>query len=311
MARLLIAIKSCAYDRDRGAHDLVRDTWGKDVAGADLKFFTARTGNPDPDEVIVKAPDDYKGLPYKVREIVRWALAQKYDYIFLCDTGSFVIPHHLVNYGFQGLNYVGYCNLRCRPFKLEAEDSARGCPPIVIDPCYPWASGGGYILSRKAMGIVAASEPNVWAEDLWVGQLLIHRGIQFIDKFTDGYKGYVVDWIHDENNNLPDGMQKRSLWMWGQYERAKKICEVQGCESPLWDRNPRLPDDDEAFYSAQSEAELIIERRRRARASLSRQKINMEELARQEGIAVDELACRVLRGEYLVPRARSEFDASL
>lgn len=39
--------------------------------------------------------------------------------------------------------------------------------------CHPWASGGvGYFLSRSAAQLVARSEPNVWAEDMFVGQVL-------------------------------------------------------------------------------------------------------------------------------------------
>jgi len=283
---LLVAVKSCEFDRDRGAHSLIRETWGKDVVEGDLKFFTARPGQQliataDPDEVIVNAPDDYAGLPYKTREIVRYALANDYEHAFLCDTGSFVIPHHLMRCGFENFDYLGYWAMKLRTFAYVAQNSDRGCPTITIPICYPWASGGGYSLSRKAMKFVAESEPFVWAEDLWVGQVMGQNRIKIEDKSRDGFKGFVVDWIHLEDNYKSDAMEFRRKWMQDRYERCKKLCTIEGCASPLWDEykitHERLdPDDIEANLEARrlrrkpvvidpAEAERIIEERRRAR----------------------------------------------
>jgi hypothetical protein len=283
---LLIAIKSCEFDRDRGAHSLIRETWGKDVVQGDLKFFTARPGRQlvttaDPDEVVVDAPDDYAGLPYKTREIVRYALANNYKHVFLCDTGSFVIPHHLVRCGFENFDYLGYWAMKLKTFAYIAQNPDRGCPAVQIPVCHPWASGGGYFLSRKPMELIAVSEPFVWAEDLWVGQVMGQYGIALEDRSRQGFKGFVVDWIHLEDNSKPDAMEFRRKWMKDRYERCQKICSSGGCASPLWDEYKITHDRiDPTDYSANLEerrarrkpvmidpveAERIIGERRKAR----------------------------------------------
>jgi hypothetical protein len=263
--KLLIAVKSCLRDRDRGAHRLIRDTWGKDVIGADLKFFMGNGAGTmlanDIDEFHVEAPDDYAGLPQKTQEIAR--RAQDYDFVFLCDTGSFVIPHHLQAFDFKDSDYIGYWGLKPEPIRFNEGNRARGCRPVIIPKCYPWASGGGYILSKKAAEIVASSKPVVWAEDCSVGQVLAAQGIFLDDRAKEGFKGYVVEWIHDEKNDAPDAMDRRRMWMTAQYEMAKRCCETGGCNSPLWDRRPqsRIPEDE-------VEEEIIKRRTERRRSGI-------------------------------------------
>lgn len=225
--KLLIAIKSCEYDRNRGAHQLVRDTWGQDVTGADLFFFTARTGCADSDEIIVNAPDDYPGLPFKTREIIRYTIGRDYDFIFLCDTGSFLIPHHLMEYNFKNSDYLGYWGLSSGTFPYTDGDS-RYQTSSFISKCYPWASGGGYSLSRRAMGLIADEEPNVFSEDLWVAQVLAKNDILLKDCAEDGFRGYVVDWIDGEDNT--GTLDIRSQWMQQKYAEAKTFCQAGECD---------------------------------------------------------------------------------
>jgi hypothetical protein len=227
--KMLIAVKSCEKDKSRGAHDLIRETWGQDVsaAGGELKFFTARSGTPDLDEVIVNAPDDYAGLPYKTREIVRYALANNYDYVLLCDTSTVIFFRHLMAYDFMNYDYIGCWGMEKQgPFLqiIQAEDG-RNCPTTRILDCYPWAAGPGYILSRKAMKIVAENEPTVWAEDCWVGQVLAKNGIFLEDRYCSGFKGHVVDWDRTEHEyqNTPDLMVRRRRWMENCYKNMKEV----------------------------------------------------------------------------------------
>lgn len=239
--RLLIAVKSCEIDYMKCAHHLIRNTWGKDV-GADLKFFMGYgKGNIlglNTDEKFVMVGDSYKDLPKKTREIVRYALNHNYDYIFLCDTGSFV-THHVTSYDFDRFDYLGYWGLKKDRFFFEAGNVRRGCPTMAVEKCFPWASGGGYYLSRKAMEIVANNEPFFWAEDCWVGNVLGRNGILLEDRAHDGYIPYIVRWIHNENNDLPDAMDRRRIWMTKQYEEAKMKC-AEGCDGPLWERHPQM-----------------------------------------------------------------------
>ncbi len=227
MPKLLVAVKSCVYDLKRGAHSLVREMWGRQIKDADVRFFTAGQGQPEHDEVIVDAPDDYPNLPYKTREIVRWALKGDYEHIFLCDTGSFVFVHHLENYDYSA-DYIGYWGLKMEPFDYVAQNKIRHCQTVRIQRCYPWASGGGYFLSRKAMEIVAAQQPIVWAEDLNVGQALAAQGIFLTDRSHAGFKGHIVNWIHNEDNT--NNLDKRRLWM-ASLRKQAMACALSGtCE---------------------------------------------------------------------------------
>lgn len=238
MNKLLVAVKSCDYDRNRGAHELVREMWGSDLKFSDLRFFTAKSAvDLKFDEICVNAPDDYPSLPYKTREIVRWALWEGYEHVFLCDTGSFVTPHHLESYVYETADYIGYWGLKLNPFPYSAQNQARGCKTIKIPRCYPWASGGGYFLSRKAMEIVAEQEPMCWAEDLNVGQALAAKGILLSDHSHQGFKGYVVDWIHAEDNS--GGLEARRHWMAIKKVNAG-ICETTGSCAILKRSRPRF-----------------------------------------------------------------------
>lgn len=159
---MLLAIKSCAADILAGHNEVIRQTWGKHIQGATLRFFV---GNSPvkllPDEIRVDAPDGYEGLPRKVCAIVRWALVQKFNYLFLADTDTFVRPDILLASGVERHDITGYFAHRI-PGKKDDEGY------------YAWPSGGGgYWMSAKAAEHVAANTSfEDWAEDRMVGQLL-------------------------------------------------------------------------------------------------------------------------------------------
>ena len=254
--KFLIAVKSCEYDRRRDAHQLIRATWGRDVKDADLRFFLGGGLATAEDETLVLAPDDYPGLPWKTREIARWAVRENYDYALLCDTGSFVIPHHLVTCGFEKYDYSGYWCMKPGSFSYTAQSRVPGCEATKIPVCHPWASGGGYILSRKALELVANALPFVWAEDLHVGQALAMRGVYLHDLAQEGFKGYVVDWIPDEDNS--GSIHNRAVWMQAKYEEAKNRCATEGCNSPKWRRTQILRDNP---HGDREEVEKILKQR--------------------------------------------------
>ena len=141
MIRPLIAVKSCWRESGNGFNRAVRDTWGKDVKGADVGFFLGRFGLAGREaEIVLDCPDDYNGLPYKTKAICKWVWNHDYTHLFACDTDTFVMPERLLNSGFENYDYVGHFN------------GPRGIPNVVYGKCYSWASGGsGYWLSRKAM----------------------------------------------------------------------------------------------------------------------------------------------------------------
>lgn len=245
MTKLLIAIKSCWRDKNLDYHDVIRETWGKDLSPeVKLQFFVGGSGdksnNLQKDEVSLNCGDSYAELPQKTKKIMAWSLAldwrhqsPAYDYTFLCDTGSFVIPHHLMNCGFENYDYMGFWgggSHKSFPYRLE--DAERGCPVQLVQKCWPWAAGGGYFLSRKAMEIVANTKLKYWAEDLQTGQTMAENGIHFEDR-PRRFKGYVVDWVGGDHNCSANC---RRQWMTERYEEAKRICEMAGCDSPIWDK---------------------------------------------------------------------------
>ena len=175
--KLLIAIKSCHRDRDRGCHQAIRDTWGsKVVTDVTLGFFIGRDENSGQaswrlgDETQVDAPDDYENLPLKTREILRQSIGWNYDFTFLCDNDTFVNPERLLQTGFEKFDYSGRFGV-LPPVGTQFDyTDGRG---IEYPGCHPWASGGvGYFLSKKAAEHIVQFEPNIWAEDMWVGQVL-------------------------------------------------------------------------------------------------------------------------------------------
>jgi hypothetical protein len=135
--RLLIGVVSCA--RDRESHELIRQTWAKDSPVA-VRFFVGRDcPTTEIDEIALDVPDDWNGLPAKVHAVCRWTLFHGYDFLFKCDTDSYVSIPRLMASGFERWHYMGGCG--------ETEN-------VYPDACFP-ANGGGYSLSRRALSYLA------------------------------------------------------------------------------------------------------------------------------------------------------------
>lgn len=163
---LLLAVKSCERDSQRGCHKAIRDTWGleRSVMGLDLKFFIGHSQvRLLPDEVALPCSDDYRSLPHKTQLIAAYAMG-RYDYLFSCDTDTYVNVSALLDSGFETYDYMG----------LFSSPDAIGKPNASDGRYWSWCSGGsGYFLSKKAMAlIVKHSSGGEWAEDRMVGQIL-------------------------------------------------------------------------------------------------------------------------------------------
>lgn len=135
--RVLIAILSCA--RDRHCHDLIRQTWAKDCPVDCLFFVGSDCDVSRDDEIQLDAPDDWNGMPRKMQEVCRWASSRDYDFLFKCDTDSYVCVSRLLSSGFEKYHYSGCCGEE---------------PNQYPDACFP-ANGGGYWLSRRAFSFLA------------------------------------------------------------------------------------------------------------------------------------------------------------
>lgn len=161
--KTLMAVKGCERDAGNGFHQAMRDTWVKDVQGADVRFFLGQGYSQlRDDEVRLGCPDDYMSLPQKTRAILTWALERSYDYVFLCDTDTYVIPGKLAATGFDRFDLTGLFN------------GAIGRPNATEGKYWAWISGGnGYWLSARAAAIVRDHPHNGdWAEDRITGQAL-------------------------------------------------------------------------------------------------------------------------------------------
>lgn len=225
-SKLLIAIKSCQQHRAEGFHNAIRSTWGRDLKplGIDLKFFMGKRPDSDRqsiryenDEVVVKAADDYNSLPFKTREICRWASGKKIDHVFLADNDTFLIPKKMLESGFDKADYAGRFNGNTTTPLLNYRAVGREGQVEYLPTCYPWASGGyGYFLSQKSLSEISFEHPNIWAEDLWVGQVLgpfiAVKELKVLDTTDMGYS------FHFPAHQFKQGYTLELKWMEQMYK---------------------------------------------------------------------------------------------
>lgn len=174
--RVLIAVESCFNDALK--HQVIRDTWFKDICTTEKKFFMGGAGmGPFEDEIFlgINVGDSYESLPLKTQAICRWALEYDFDFVFKVDTDTVVNPWTWFESNFWEHDYVGGEN---------ADVGVSGFPSGRIE----FASGGaGYVLSRKALTAVANHETmSVQAEDVFVSHVLSKQGIK--PTFHPGYR---------------------------------------------------------------------------------------------------------------------------
>jgi hypothetical protein len=185
---ILLAISSWPISAQNGDHQALRDTW-INQSDVDCRFFmgdgTPINENEDSinvswndrpqhyknklstsikteyipmdDEVLLSVPYDFKHLPFKVREIFRWAYEREYDYIFKCDTDTYVDIPRLLNSGFENFDYIG------TPFYINEEQYASG--------------GAGYWISKRGYSLLLNSPIQIPWDDIWAGQELRKHGI--------------------------------------------------------------------------------------------------------------------------------------
>jgi hypothetical protein len=89
--KILVAVVTCHKFRSRA--DAQRETWIKDMRGADLRFFLGEGGDAErPDEVILPVRDDYRSLPQKCKLVFQWALDNGYDWCVKIDDDVYLRP---------------------------------------------------------------------------------------------------------------------------------------------------------------------------------------------------------------------------
>jgi len=187
--RVLLAICGWAQGAVNGEHQAARETYLQDVKNfpnLEYRFFIG-DGSPNledesalqasirrdcrhqgltaqpiltpelkSDEVLLPVPDDYRHLTHKSREIHRWSVSNGFDYTFLCYPDTAVDIARLMSSDYAGKDYIG------RP---------------LVNPALYAKGGQGRWLSKKAAKIIAHSPVTDWAEDRWVGSLMLQNGI--------------------------------------------------------------------------------------------------------------------------------------
>lgn len=211
--KILVAIKSCLRDLDLGFHDIIKSTWGADLAGkADLRFFTGEDTRPrEQGHIMLHVADDYNSLAKKTRHICRWMSGKVYDYIFLADTDTYVSVRKLLSSGFEPYDYAGKIDRSYSETFAYTAINRDGELEHHIS-CYPWASGGyGYMLSRRAAIKVADSEHISYAEDLTVGNVL-GPSIRSGEMLALHIPGDTISWHHPEHGEIYT-KEKMATWM--------------------------------------------------------------------------------------------------
>jgi len=228
--KIIICVKSCQRDLERGDHHVIRNTWGKAAAdqGILVRFFIGKHDKIpklQPDEVMLDCGDEYIDLPFKTREICRWLTGKIVDFGFLCDTDTYIYIPEMMTCHFEQNDYLGHTlHAPNKVFKQSYETTDFEGHKTIISPCYTWCSGGlGYFLSYKAIREVADNFPMCWAEDMFVGQVLgpgtMVGEFRIQSTRTNDYTGNIFSWHFD----TADAGQKdgAAIHAWMKEEHSK------------------------------------------------------------------------------------------
>jgi hypothetical protein len=185
--KTLIAVLSYDGDAGNGSHDVIRETWGKDVAaaGAELRFFVGRRGPefcPKRDETCIPWQQNrtcnhpffhsQEGCcedfwQFLTKEIIRWGLNRAYDFTFLCENDTFLIPQKLMQSGFEKFDFCG----SFRPVGIPL--GTKTPYEIYGHPLYAWPDPGvGYFVSEKAARVISNARLDHWSVGMYAGQVL-------------------------------------------------------------------------------------------------------------------------------------------
>lgn len=158
----VLALYTCPTFTER--QQACYDTWfplAKE-RGFDLQVFDGRR---------LGVRDDYAALPQKTQALCRWGVANNVDRLVKIDDDTYVNMRHFI------LPEVDYGGQLTPPSDEGSGRAGARSAPAGTHP-YPYAGGGAYVLSLRAMQILANATITDWAEDRWVGNTLARHGIQ-------------------------------------------------------------------------------------------------------------------------------------
>jgi galactosyltransferase len=136
---------------------IVRETWMTIVdPSITVKFFVGDYEGDEPDVVSLDCDDSYVGFLDKVREIVRWAIANGYDFMWKIDDDVQLHPASFLS------TQIGHVR------------------PTVY-------KGWFYGLNVHAMAAVAAAAvPPVMFEEKWIGDISMDNRVPVVVFFEEG-----------------------------------------------------------------------------------------------------------------------------
>lgn len=190
--KLAILVVSCR--RNRHKQQAIRDTWAADarLANIDLVFLEGHPGQSEAvlvdDRLILPVADTYEYLSHKIWHGVS-AAARLLDaeHFLKLDDDCVLNVQKLVEFAYEDFDYVGSdINLGGRT-ALDWHGPAVFNKQLAglifeIDPEQTWFDGqGGYFLSRKAAGLIAATplqEYQHMLEDYATGRLMAVNGLE-------------------------------------------------------------------------------------------------------------------------------------
>jgi hypothetical protein len=200
---ILIGLLTCHAHRERDA--ICLNTWIPVARQLGMRVvFLIGEGRDAPptwldgDYLRIPCLDDYISLPCKTRALAQWALTQPgWDRILKADNDSLVIPERLAAVSMDGIDY-------------------RGSEPGI--KWFGYASGAGYLLSRRAAQVVADTLVNrKGAEDQLVGRALKRAGIELTK--DPRFDPWGRDPPTPQNDKVTTHKLDRERWLacWGQF----------------------------------------------------------------------------------------------
>lgn len=210
--KVLVAIASCHKNKQR--RDWQRQTWLPELK-FEHKFFL---GKPEKMEalsednvVILNCKDDYKSLPEKVLEVIRWTRSNGYDKLLKLD-----------------------CDVYCRPERLQPPEGD------YVGHAYGhrhYCSGAAYWLSAAAMdAILEKWYRRTNAEDYCVGYSLERARIKLTEdnRYRIGWKSLPKDigeneFPHPDNNTITFHMYfpQFMLQMHNDWDKKKQLVDLK------------------------------------------------------------------------------------
>ena len=195
--RIGVWVPTCWHYRYRA--DLCRRWWVPDCErlGWQVVFY-----DEGEDTRIMYYKNQTFNLSAKMKRMFSFAWENDYDYVVKADTDTMLWPERFNFSRYVNHDYIGGYNLS-----------------PAYDRKFPYAHGGCYILSRKAITAVLKSPSeyipgNLWAEDEWIGKTMIENKIS----------------IHAESRmvwNQEWNSEKFVSWHdFGNYTGSKKGCPV-------------------------------------------------------------------------------------